>query len=164
MPKSTPDKASPRTAREEDAAAIAALLTELGHPTTPLEAQRRLRQALADRNAHVLVVDGQHGVVAVLSAQVAPYFPDGTQLLRVTALVVAASHRGKGTGKMLLERCIDIAESRGCAGVELTTAEHRAGAQRFYERLGFRRTSLRYFRPVSGVRAALGVDDLFQVP
>ncbi len=47
---------------------------------------------------------------------------------------------------MLLERCIGIAASRGCAGVELTTAEHRAGAQRFYERLGFKRTSLRYFR------------------
>lgn len=149
MPKSTPDKAWPRVAREEDAAAIAALLTELDHPTTPLQAQRRLRKALADPNAHVLVVDGRHGVVALASAQVAPYFPDGSQLLRVTALVVAAPHRGRGAGKMLLERCIDLAASHGCAGVELTTAEHRTGAQRFYERLGFRRTSLRYFRPVS---------------
>ena len=138
-------EASPRPAREEDAAAVAVLLTDLGHPTTQAEAQRRLREALADPNAHVLVVDGQHAVVAMLSAQVAPYFPDGSKLLRVTALVVAASHRRKGVGKMLLERCIGIAGSRGCAGVELTTAEHRAGAQRFYERLGFKRTSLRYF-------------------
>ena len=140
---------SPRTATEGDAVDVAVLLSELGYPTDPFQAQHRLREAVADPNSHVLVMSDADGkVVGLLSAQMAPYFPNGSRHLRVTALVVATSHRRTGIGESLLASAEDLAINSGCTGIELTTAESRTGAHAFYERIGFKRTSLRYFRSV----------------
>jgi GNAT superfamily N-acetyltransferase len=137
-----------RAAQENDAQGVAEMLSELGYPTAPVVAERRLRETLADPAACVVVADDGPLVVGLLAGRAAPYFPSGAQVFRVTALVVAAPHRGKGIGRALLEHGIQLAAKRGCTGVELTSAEHRAAAHAFYERLGFTRTSARYFRTV----------------
>lgn len=143
-------KTSPRAATEGDAVGVAALLSELGYPTEPIRAQHRLRDVSADPNSHVLVVSDAEGkLIGLLSVQIAPYFPNGSRLLRITALVVAMSHRRTGIGESLLASAEQLAVDSGCAGIELTTAEDRTGAHAFYERIGFERTSLRYFRSLS---------------
>jgi ribosomal protein S18 acetylase RimI-like enzyme len=139
---------APRVPTEQDADGIAALLTELGYPTVAADAQRRILEALADPAACVLVADDGSDVVGLLAARTDRYFPSGSKLFRVTALAVAGAHRGKGIGRALMAHAMEIAASRGCAGVELTTGEHRVDAQAFYERLGFKRTSVRYFRGI----------------
>ena len=139
-------KALPRNATEHDAAAVAALLGELGYPTSETDARARIREALADPAACVLVAEKDAKVVGLLAGCIGAYFPNGSRLLRITALVAAAPQRGTGVGRTLVERAIEWAASRGCAGLELTTGEQRADAHTFYERLGFKRTSLRYLR------------------
>jgi GNAT superfamily N-acetyltransferase len=64
----------------------------------------------------------------------------------VTALVVSTHFRGRGTGTRLLAGAADFARERKCAGIEITSAEHRLDAHRFYQQLGFSRTSFRFFR------------------
>jgi ribosomal protein S18 acetylase RimI-like enzyme len=139
-------KTLPRNATEHDAAAVAALLGELGYPTSEADAGERIREALADPAACVLVAENDAKVVGFLAGCIGAYFPNGSRLFRITALVAAGTRRGTGVGRTLVERAIELAASRGCTGVELTTGEQRAGAHAFYERLGFKRTSLRYLR------------------
>ena len=53
---------------------------------------------------------------------------------------MAASHRGSGTGGLLLEWVVGRARERGCRMVQLSTDKRRPGARRFYEALGFEAT------------------------
>jgi ribosomal protein S18 acetylase RimI-like enzyme len=45
---------------------------------------------------------------------------------------------GKGIGAALLERAIDASRERGCDALQLSVYSENFGAQRFYQRYGFR--------------------------
>jgi GNAT superfamily N-acetyltransferase len=59
---------------------------------------------------------------------------DGSTLagLYLKELYVAAAYRRNGTGRMLMERLLQIARERGCTRVEWTADTSNAGAQSFY--------------------------------
>jgi GNAT superfamily N-acetyltransferase len=76
----------------------------------------------------------------------------GSTICRITSLVVSSQHRGHGLGQSLLTAAIDFAREHHCSGLEITSAEGRVDAHRFYRRLGFSRTSFRFFQAM----AALG--------
>src|SRR6185312_14583862 len=82
---------------------------------------------------------------AWVTAELVPYFPNGSTICRVTGLVVSTHHRGRGVGEKLLTGAADFAREHHCSGIEITSAEHRLDAHRFYQRLGFSRTSFRFF-------------------
>ena len=50
---------------------------------------------------------------------------------------MAAKHRSRGVGRLLMGAAIDRARERGCHLVQLTTDRRRPEALRFYESLGF---------------------------
>ncbi|MEK0363105.1 GNAT family N-acetyltransferase [Pseudomonas sp. CBC3] len=54
-------------------------------------------------------------------------------------LYVAESARGRGVGRMLMNRAREHAIATGATGVSLETAKANAGAQRLYESLGYAR-------------------------
>ena len=54
-------------------------------------------------------------------------------------LVVTAGTRSKGYGQALMEHVESVAREEGCKYVALACGRERAGALRFYERLGFER-------------------------
>jgi GNAT superfamily N-acetyltransferase len=58
----------------------------------------------------------------------------------VTNTAVRESTRGKGVGRLMLERAVAEARSAGMARVVLATATADVGALRFYQRCGFRMT------------------------
>jgi GNAT superfamily N-acetyltransferase len=135
-----------RLATEADAKHVAQLLADLGYPSTEADARDRLRRLLTSRTSRILVAQSASKVVGLISAELVPYFPTGSTVCRVTALVVLSHHRGRGTGEKLLAGVADFAREHHCSGIEITTAEHRVDAHRFYQRLGFSRTSFRFFR------------------
>jgi ribosomal protein S18 acetylase RimI-like enzyme len=137
-----------RRATLDDAAAVAALVTELGYPATAADVIDRVQRALHSQTSFLLLAQSGEDVIGLISAELVPYFPNGTVVCRVTALVVAAQHRGRGLGEKLMAHVTDFAREHGCAGIELTSAHHRVDAHRFYERLGFSGTSRRFFRPL----------------
>ena len=61
----------------------------------------------------------------------------GARRALVEAVRVASRHRGKGIGRDIFLRAIELARERGCAIVQLTTDKSRPDALRFYESLGF---------------------------
>ena len=135
-----------RPATQADAEAAASLLTELGYPSKKDDARDRLMRSLRSATSCVLVAESASEVIGLLNAELIPYFPNGTTICRVTALVVASHHRGHGIGERLIARATDFAREHQCSGLEVTSAERRVDSHRFYQRLGFARNSFRFFR------------------
>jgi GNAT superfamily N-acetyltransferase len=134
-----------RPALPADAPAIAALLTQLGYPTTPDEARDRLA-ALAARGGfdRVIVAEAEGRVVAVMTLHLTPELHRARPLGRVTALVVDESVRGRGVGAQMMAEAERIFRAEGAGLLELTSNMRRVDAHRFYERLGYQRTSFRF--------------------
>ena len=128
-----------RPARPSDAAAVAALATQLGYPSRPEEAERRL-QALAERSAQVvLVAETDDGAVVAwchvggkLSVETEPF-------AEILGLVVDESRRGQGIGETLVEAAAGWAARNGYKTIRVRSNVVRERTHRFYERLGFAR-------------------------
>jgi ribosomal protein S18 acetylase RimI-like enzyme len=87
------------------------------------------------------------GEITVLLAGDAP---DGLSLFRfrpalwshgletyLQELYVVPSRRGRGIGRALLERTIEVARERGADGIDLNTGETDTAARALYESMGF---------------------------
>jgi predicted N-acetyltransferase YhbS len=136
-----------RSARQEDADQLASLLDQLGHPQTGDTLRGRLENVLADPRADVLVaVDGGGALVGAAAYYVVPVAHDSRPWCRITTLVVDEAHRGHGIGQMLVEAAETAAREAECSRIEATSALHRAGAHRFYESLGYGRTSAHFLK------------------
>ena len=140
-----------RRATEADAKYAASLLTELGYPSTEGDARSRLVRSLRSATSYCLVAESAGEVVGLISAELVFYFPTGSTICRITSLVISSQHRGHGLGQRLLTAAIDFAREHHCSGLELTSAEGRVDAHRFYRRLGFSRTSFRFFQAMSAL-------------
>jgi GNAT superfamily N-acetyltransferase len=137
-----------RDARPEDAAAIAALLGQLGYPAEGQAVESRL-QRLRIVGDRVVVADLNGAVAGLAHLQVSPAIEYDRPVAKLAALVVEESHRGKGIGRALLAAIEDEARLRGCGLLYVTTAERREDARAFYERLGLEHTGRRYARALS---------------
>jgi GNAT superfamily N-acetyltransferase len=135
-----------RDALPADAPGVAELLTELGYPLDTAGAAERLARGI---EAVFVAAEGTRilGLLAVWSQlPIARARP----VARVTAMVVRSQARRRGVGKLLMERALEWAQAAGCEGVELTSGIHadREDAHRFYESLGFQKTSYRFWLPL----------------
>jgi ribosomal protein S18 acetylase RimI-like enzyme len=135
-----------RRATEDDAQPVAALLAELGYPSSDADVRHRLARVRESETGCVLVAQAGAEVVGLVTAELVPYFPRGSTICRISSLVVSGPHRGRRIGEQLVSAAAEFAREHWCAGIEITSAEHRLDAHRFYERLGFARTSFRFFR------------------
>jgi N-acetylglutamate synthase-like GNAT family acetyltransferase len=132
-----------RDAREEDSAAIADLLGQLGYPASAGAVPARIdRMRAAGDRVVVAEVDGS--VAGLAALHVSPSLEHSTPAGKLAALVVDEAHRGTGLGRALVDAMEAEARERGCGVFFLTTAEGRADAHAFYERLGLERTGRRY--------------------
>lgn len=135
-----------RPAAMADARHVATLLTELGYPSTEADVRERLDRSLHSQTGYCVVAQSGSEVIGLISAELVPYFPNGSTICRVTSLVVSPRHRGRGVGEKLIAAAAGFARDRQCSGIEVTSAERRVDAHRFYQKLGFSRTAFRFFR------------------
>jgi ribosomal protein S18 acetylase RimI-like enzyme len=92
-----------------------------------------------DPNNELIVVESDaHAVVGVLQLTFIPSitYRGGWRAL-IEGVRIAEELRSGGVGTTLFEWAIERARERGCHVVQLTSDKSRAGAIRFYERLGF---------------------------
>lgn len=136
-----------RHAASADAAAIAALLAELGYAATAAQIAERMAATSGDA---VVVAEADGAVQGVLVLHVAPMLHLPHPVARITALATAAEARGKGIGRRLVEEAASLAREAGCRTLELTTARSRDDAHAFYRRLGFRDAALRFHLDLTG--------------
>jgi len=132
-----------REARTEDASAVAGLLGQLGYSVAvpALTARLERLRAAGDR---LFVAETAGRVVGLANLHVSPSLEYDAPAAKLGALVVDHESRGQGIGRALVEAVEAEARARGCVVLFLTTAERRAGAHAFYERLGLEQTGRRY--------------------
>jgi N-acetylglutamate synthase-like GNAT family acetyltransferase len=137
-----------RDARPEDSAAISDLLGQLGYRTAVEDVEARLEgmRAAGDR---VVVADAGGTVVGLAALHVSPSLEYDAPAGKLAAIVVDEAHRGTGVGRTLVEAMEEEARERGCGVFFLTTAERRADAHAFYERLGLEYTGRRYAKTLT---------------
>jgi GNAT superfamily N-acetyltransferase len=70
--------------------------------------------------------------------------------LYVDDLVVDASRRRSGVGRALMQYVERIAALDGCAYVRLASGLQREQTHRFYEAIGYHKTSFAFARKISG--------------
>jgi N-acetylglutamate synthase-like GNAT family acetyltransferase len=133
-----------RDARPDDAEALAALIGQLGYPTSAEAVARRLAQLDASEADSVVVAETDGEVVGLASLHTSLSVEYDEPAAKLSAIVVDESHRRRGIGEALVAAMEAEARERGCCLLFLTTAARRADAHDFYRRLGFEETGLRF--------------------
>jgi GNAT superfamily N-acetyltransferase len=140
-----PEAARVRRGTTGDAPAIAALLDQLGYPTTVSDVETRLVRLDASDVDHVLVAERAGvGVTGLLVLHRMAVLHRSSDVAMIMALVVDERRRGEGVGERLVRWAGALARDHGCSTLLVTTHLRREGAHRFYERLGFSFTGRRY--------------------
>ena len=137
-----------RPAEPRDAEALARLIGQLDYQVTPAEAAERLALMAAEGRL-VLVTELDGAVVGCLSTSVMRVLHRPAPVGRISMMVVDEAHRGRGLGAALVRAAEVALAAQGCYMVEVTSHVRRTEAHRFYERLGYERTSVRLARELS---------------
>ncbi|HVE91466.1 MAG TPA: GNAT family N-acetyltransferase [Actinomycetota bacterium] len=136
-----------RKSRANDVPAMAALLTELGYPTSPEQLTARLAN-FANVDGATLVCEHGGEVVGLIGLTRHPFYELDGFGTEVSVLVVTAARRGRGIGRALLDAAEAWAGERGSGLVWLASSQRRQDAHRFYERAEYRTTGLRYTKAI----------------
>ncbi|AXK71253.1 GNAT family N-acetyltransferase [Lysobacter sp. TY2-98] len=129
-----------RPARAEDSGALSELFGQLGFPCSPTDVVERLG-SVADL---ALVVALEASVRGVITLNVMPVLHRPAPVGRISALVVAANHRGLGLGRLLVAAAESELALRGCGLVEVTSNVQLEQAHAFYKAAGYELTSYRF--------------------
>lgn len=138
-----------RQAGQADAVDIARLVTQLGYPTSPAEMAERLESILRRPEYITFVAEISAQVVGMIGAYVG-YAIEFTGVYgRLTGIVVEESFRGRGIGKLLMEKVEAWLQDQGVKMVILTSGKHRTETHEFYRALGYEETGLRFVKRFS---------------
>ena len=141
-----------RPARPDDAATLVALGTAVGREDgawlltstkwrSISEERRYLRALKRYPHAAVYVADDGGRVVARLS--LARDTHPSSHHVADLGILVAASHRGRGIGRPLLEQAVAWARDAGVSKIELHVFPWNEPALRLYDSFGFEREGVR---------------------
>lgn len=137
-----------RPATLDDVPALATLATHLGYPTGEAAMRERMRAILADANYETLVAEAAGRVIGYAGMTWKWSWVEDERRGELLSLVIDPEARGGGVGAALMAASEEWMRERGAGAVHLTTALHREGAHRFYERIGYARTGFRYVKKV----------------
>jgi GNAT superfamily N-acetyltransferase len=134
-----------RDAKPSDAPRLVELIRYLGHEIDE-KAVRKNLAALKKSGELPLLATLDRQVVGMcgVSARVVIHRP--APLGRITALVVAEEAQGHGIGRMLVDAAEQWCRKAGCKLVEVTSNDRRGEAHAFYRHLGYKRSSIRFFK------------------
>ncbi|MDP1611774.1 MAG: GNAT family N-acetyltransferase [Sulfuritalea sp.] len=127
-------------------------MADLLHQLFTLESDfkpRRAKQLAAlrwilDHPAHGRLFVARDGgrVVGMANALVSISTAEGGPVLILEDVILAASHRGGGHGRQLVEHVLAWAKSEGMPRVTLLADKDNAPALAFYDRLGFEESAM----------------------
>jgi GNAT superfamily N-acetyltransferase len=130
--------ASPRlrNARLNDAAEIARLSSELGYPATAQDIAARLTVLLPLSHHHVMVVQGDDGLLGWIAVERRLTLESGERI-EIVGLVVSSVARRSGIGQALVADAECWALAQGFDSIVVRSNVERAESHPFYERLGY---------------------------
>ena len=147
-----------RRARESDAQAVTALLSQLDYPFEAEAVTPALAEIVADPAHPPLVAEEDGEVVGFVNANFRPQLHHLAPVGTIDELVVDASRRGRRIGEQLVEAVLAEARRRGADVVEVMTHERRERARAFYRRCGFEATSIKLVHPLGAGGGAAARD------
>ena len=135
-----------RDATLADAEKIAALVTQLSYDTSVDDMKLRLERLLPDPDHIMFVAEGFGDIVGLVAAHVGQGLESNDPHARITGLVVDSHWRGSGIGRMLMQHMETCCRDRGAHSVILTSGNHRVGAHKFYQHIGYTGTGQRFIK------------------
>jgi GNAT superfamily N-acetyltransferase len=138
-----PETVQLRPATGRDAADVARLSAQLGYPVTPTAILGRLEQFAASP-LHMAVVAELGGAVVGWAAAEQRLVLESEPRAEITGLVVDATLRRRGVGRLLVAEMQRWASTRGCREVLVRSNVLRTESHPFYERLGFERAKTQH--------------------
>ena len=139
-----------RDATVADAGRLAALMTELGYPTTPNQMTARLTRILADTDYSTFVACDGATIAGMIGTRTGPLYEFDEPYGQIMVLVIADGYRRRGVGRLLLEAAEAFFTERGARFAVVTSANRRADAHAFYEKYGYAFDGRRYKKPLHG--------------
>ena len=138
------DEITLRPAALSDVNAVAALMTQLGYPSTPSQVNPRLTRMLAHPDYAGFVAEAASEVVALVLVHMEHGLEYDAIYGRIMGLVVDERFRGRGLGKQLMQYVERWCKDRGADRIVLTSANRRLDSHKFYDAIGYERTGLRF--------------------
>lgn len=134
-------KVNIRPIGDQDASAVAELVTQLGYERTP-EQVRRWVQDLGTRPGQTAFIAEINGdVVAWIDVSLEHHLQSELSGL-IGGLVVKDGLRSAGIGRLLCQRAEDWSRQQGAKKIRVTSRSTREAAHRFYLRDGYRQTKI----------------------
>jgi len=93
-------------------------------------------ELLNDAAVTTIVIE-ENNAMAGTASLVHYYLPTGGRVGRIEDVVVDEKFRGKGFGKMLMEKLIEIAKENNLTKLQLTSSPKRQAARGMYVTMGF---------------------------
>ena len=134
-----------RDARPDDAPQIVTLLRYLGHPIDAQEVVENLARLAQLGETPLVAVDGPD-IIGLVGFHSTITVHRVTAVGRITVLVVSEAAHGRGVGRVLVESVEERLRGSGCKLIEVTSNNKRSDAHRFYEHLGYEKTSSRFMK------------------
>jgi GNAT superfamily N-acetyltransferase len=134
-----------RTAVDEDAERLAALLTDEGYPAGPTDIAGRIARFVAPAS-RVLVAEQAGEVLGFVAFHLVPRFETEDWFVRIVTVVVDPGARERGIAKALLADVERVAREEGAAFLEVTAGHHRPEARALFESVGYDASVTTYLR------------------
>lgn len=145
-----------REAVRGDAAALAALMGELGYPVMPEALWARIeRMASPLHRTFVAEIDGR--MAGFVGCSGLAIYESDVPTCWIMALSVAGPYRRHGIGRALLDAVERWCVERGLRDIRLHSGNARGDAHFFYEACGFDRAGFRF-------KKSLGIPDPGEQP
>lgn len=128
-----------REIKQSDSTAVTQLTVQLGYPLTEEEIARNIRVVIASKSHSAFVAEhgqkvvGWIGVSQAIMIEFNPY-------CEINGLVIDENYRGKGIGKLLIDRAKQWAREKGNTTLRVRCNVIRREAHQFYQQLGFKET------------------------
>ena len=134
-----------REANADDAPTLVRLIIDLGHPIDEADVRRNLENLSPSGLLPLVATDGDEVIgMCGISAMVTVHRP--APVGRVSVMIVDEAYRERGIGAQLVAEAERRLAERGCKIIEVTSNMRRERAHRFYEKLGYERTSFRFMK------------------
>jgi predicted N-acetyltransferase YhbS len=133
-----------RAARASDAEALSELVRQLGYPAPPEELARRLELLTEFSKAVAFVATDGKEVTGIITCHIIRSINSSEPTAQLTTLVVHERVRGTGVGSELVAAVERYAIENGCAKISVTSGIQREGTHKFYQRIGYDLTGLRF--------------------
>jgi len=133
-----------RNAVPHDLPEVVRLNSELGYQVTTEGIRPVFLHYLKNPDYYLLLAEKDGQVLGMVTFTIKHYLHREKPVLYIDSMVVKEAYRSQGIGRKMMEEVEVIAKERGCNSIELTSNKKRMRAHRFYRKLGFVETSLKF--------------------